>query len=144
MEQLVGWRHPVEGNYCCCWICTYPGVHLEGELVADAYLHDERRLPHTIGGDLNDLFPVAVAGPEIEETAEPKDELEKRGTAVGEAGPRERGDASAMARVSFRGGNISESLEGSAFPNLRSVIISNSAASFVCAEIGAKLILVFL
>ena len=46
---------------------------------------------------MNDLFPVAVAGPEIEETAEPKDELEKRGTAIGKARPRERGDASAMA-----------------------------------------------
>ena len=53
------------------------------EKVADAYLHDARRLPHAIAGNLDDLFPRALAAPALEEEEEPQDPLELRGHAIG-------------------------------------------------------------
>ncbi len=62
---------------------VYPGAWADGELVADAYLHPAEMLPHHIAGDLDDLFPRAVAAPELEETPEDGDDLEERGQKIG-------------------------------------------------------------
>ncbi len=67
---------------------TYPAVVLEMsdggvEKVAEAYLHDTRRLPHEIAGDLSLLFPKARAAPALEEVVERADALEARGVAIG-------------------------------------------------------------
>ncbi len=40
---------------------TYEGPDGERILVADAYLHDPRILPHLIPGEIETLFPRAVA-----------------------------------------------------------------------------------
>ena len=69
---------------------TYPATTVETsdggvEKVADAYLHDARKLPHEIMGDLNLLFPRAHAAPALEEVEELKDALEERGRAIGTA-----------------------------------------------------------
>ena len=69
----------------------YPAVEVDGVAVAEAYLHDERYLPHLIQGDLNELFPRALAAPELPEQEELPDALEKRGEALG------RGDAAESA-----------------------------------------------
>ncbi len=53
------------------------------EKVANAYLHDVRKLPHAIAGNLDDLFPRAIAAPALEEEEEPQDPLESRGRAIG-------------------------------------------------------------
>ena len=60
------------------------GDFAEGELVAEAYLHDARCLPHCIKGDLGDLFPRARACRELEEVKEPVDDLEVHGRRIGQ------------------------------------------------------------
>ena len=59
---------------------TYPAAEYEGEWLLEAYLHDERWLPHQLVGDLAALFPHAVAPEELEEAAEAEDWLECRAT----------------------------------------------------------------
>ena len=59
---------------------TYPAAEYEGEWLPEAYLHDERWLPHQLVGDLAALFPHAVAPEELEEVAEAEDWLECRAT----------------------------------------------------------------
>ena len=61
----------------------YPGVLHDGEYVAEAYRHPEELLPHQIQGELDDLFPRAIAPPVLEERDEETDEMEVRGTAIG-------------------------------------------------------------
>ena len=56
---------------------TYPAANVDGVMVADAYVHDDEVLPHQVPGDLNLLFPRAVAAPEFPEISEPQDTLEK-------------------------------------------------------------------
>ena len=63
----------VEGGY------TYPAVKEDGVWIADAYLHDPAVLPHQVPGDLNLLFPKAVAAEEFPEVPEEKDALEQYG-----------------------------------------------------------------
>ncbi len=46
---------------------TYPVVIFEGERHAEAYLHDERVLPHLIPGDISVLFPRVDAAAETED-----------------------------------------------------------------------------
>ena len=62
---------------------VYPAVEVDGVYVAEAYLHDERSLPHLIAGDINELFPKALAAPALPEQAEQEDWLETRGAALG-------------------------------------------------------------
>ena len=59
---------------------TYPGVMEDGELLPDAYLHDEGSLPHMLGGDVARLFPRAIPGAEEKEEEELEDWLEARAT----------------------------------------------------------------
>jgi len=66
----------------------YPAVMIDVgngclEKVAEAYLHDDRRLPHEINGDINMLFPKAHAAEALAETAELADPLETRGLVIG-------------------------------------------------------------
>ena len=63
----------VEGGY------TYPAVKEDGVWIADAYLHDPAVLPHQVPGDLNLLFPKAVAAEEFPEVPEETDVLEQNG-----------------------------------------------------------------
>ena len=56
----------------------YPAAEYEGEWLPDAYLHDDRCLPHQLQGDLSLLFPHAVVPEELEEVAEAEDWLECR------------------------------------------------------------------
>ncbi len=67
---------------------VYPAAMVEVaegcfERVAEAYLHDARRLPHEIRGDLGRLFPRAHAAPALEELEEAEDALETRGCLIG-------------------------------------------------------------
>ena len=55
---------------------TYPAANVDGVMVADAYLKDGEVLPHQVPGDINLLFPRAVAAPEFPENPEPQDSLE--------------------------------------------------------------------
>ena len=57
---------------------AYAAVKYEGELLPEAYLHDENWLPHQLAGDLAVLFPRAVVPPELEELPELADWLETR------------------------------------------------------------------
>ena len=59
---------------------TYPGVMKDGELLPDAYLHDEGSLPHMLGGDVARLFPRAIPGAEEKEEEALEDWLEARAT----------------------------------------------------------------
>ena len=58
----------------------YPAAEYEGEWLPDAYIHDDRCLPHQLQGDLSLLFPHAVVPEELEEVAEAEDWLECRAT----------------------------------------------------------------
>ena len=62
----------------------YPGVWIDGELVPEAYCHDERFLPHEQGDDLDALFPRARAAPSPgdEDIAQDEHWL-RRGWAIG-------------------------------------------------------------
>ena len=65
----------------------YPAVVLEefgGQKVPEAYLHDERVLPHQILGNLEGIFPRAIAGEEELEEPENRDALEERGRSIGQ------------------------------------------------------------
>ena len=82
--------YPVDGETVIQNGYKYPAVTVEVgenrvETIAEAYLHDDRRLPHEIGGDLNLLFPKARAAPELDETLMGEDPLEARGLAIGRA-----------------------------------------------------------
>ena len=61
----------------------YPGAWHDGQYVADAYLQPEGMLPHCLGGDLDLMFPRAVAGEELKEVEEAVDPLEQRGEKLG-------------------------------------------------------------
>ena len=64
---------------------AYPAVELAesgGQKVPEAYLHDERVLPHQVLGDLEAMFPRAIAGEEEPEEPEARDE--QRGRAIGQ------------------------------------------------------------
>ena len=50
----------------------------------EAYLHDERVLPHQILGNLEGIFPRAIAGEEELEEPENRDALEERGRSIGQ------------------------------------------------------------
>ena len=56
----------------------YPVATWEGEKVPEAFLHDERVLPHQIVGGLERLFPRVVACTETIEVPEVQDWLELR------------------------------------------------------------------
>ena len=56
----------------------YAAVKYEGESLPEAYLHDERWLPHQLTGNLAVLFPRAAVPPELEEAPEANDWLEAR------------------------------------------------------------------
>ena len=58
---------------------TYPAVKEDGVWIADAYLHDPTVLPHQVPGDLNLLFPKAVAAEEFPEMPENPDLMEQLG-----------------------------------------------------------------
>ncbi len=61
---------------------VYKAVQYEDMLVPEAYMHDEKRLPHRQDGDLALLFPQAVAAQEPEDVIERMDWLEARGSPV--------------------------------------------------------------
>ena len=61
---------------------VYPGVVEDGELLPEAYLHDERSLPHMLSGDIARFFTRAVPGPEAPEEKEVEDWLEAKATAM--------------------------------------------------------------
>ena len=66
---------------------AYPAVELEesgGQKVPEARLHDERILPHQIRGDLEAMFPMAIAGEEEHEEPPARDSLEERGRSIGQ------------------------------------------------------------
>ena len=52
--------------------------------VPEAYLHDERVLPHQVFGDLEAIFPRAIAGKEELEEREALDGLEERCRVIGQ------------------------------------------------------------
>ncbi len=85
---------------------VYPGTWHEGEYIADAYLHPEDVLPHMIDGDLNELFPLAVAAPELEEMREEEDLLEERGRRLGIDGPGPGSQWARDARRQVRKGRV--------------------------------------
>ena len=58
---------------------TYPATQEDGVWIADAYLHDLTVLPHQVPGDLNLLFPKAVAAEEYPEIQETADAMERIG-----------------------------------------------------------------
>ena len=51
---------------------TYPSVVEEGELIPEAYLHDERMLPHRLSGDIAKIFPRAVPAEDAGGKKKPK------------------------------------------------------------------------
>ena len=55
---------------------VYPATTVDGILVAEAYLHDDSVLPHQVPGNIDLLFPKAVAAPEFPEIPELQDPLE--------------------------------------------------------------------
>ena len=59
----------------------YPATSYEGEVVPEAFLHDDRLLPHQVH-NLKRFFPKAAAPPEQEEHSEDEDWLELKGLAV--------------------------------------------------------------
>ena len=59
----------------------YPTTIYEGEVVLEAFLHDDRLLPHQVP-DLERFFPRATAPPELEEESEEEDWLELKGLAA--------------------------------------------------------------
>ena len=66
---------------------AYPAVVLEefgGQKVPEAHLHDERVLPHQVLGNLEAIFPRAIAGEEELEEPERLDALEERGRSIGQ------------------------------------------------------------
>ena len=66
---------------------AYPAVVLEefgGQKVPEAHLHDERVLPHQVLGNLEAIFPRAIAGEEELEEPERADALEERGRSIGQ------------------------------------------------------------
>ena len=50
----------------------------------EARLHDEQVLPHQIRGDLEAMFPRAIAGEEEHEEPQARDLLEERGRIIGQ------------------------------------------------------------
>ena len=66
---------------------AYPAVELAesgGQRVPEAHLHDERVLPHQVLGDLEAMFPRAIAGEEEPEEPEARDKLEERRRSIGQ------------------------------------------------------------
>ena len=59
----------------------YPTTTYDGEVVLEAYLHDDRLLPRQVP-NLERFFPKATAPPELEERGEPEDWLEQKGLAA--------------------------------------------------------------
>ena len=76
----------------------------------ESHLHDERVLPHQVLGDLEAMFPRAIAGEEEPEEPEAKDELEERGRALG------RRDAK---QPSWRGERLARRAAGAAAAHTR-------------------------
>ena len=75
----------------------YPAVVLEEfgrQNVPEAHLHDERVLPHQILGNLEGIFPRAIAGEEELEEPERRDALEERGRSIGQLPKSSRSRAS--------------------------------------------------
>ena len=60
----------------------YATITEDGERVPEAWVHDERLLPHQVCGNLAALFPRAIAGPELPEVWEREDPIECRGGAL--------------------------------------------------------------
>ena len=66
---------------------AYPAVELAesgGQKLQEAQRNDERVLPHQIRGDLEALFPRAIAGEEEHEEPPARDSLEERGRSIGQ------------------------------------------------------------
>ena len=66
---------------------AYPAVELEesgGQKVPEARLHDDRVLPHQIRGDLEAMFPRAIAGEEEHEEPPARDSFEEWGRSIGQ------------------------------------------------------------
>ena len=57
---------------------VYPSTVEDGEVIPEAYLHDERVLPHRLKGDLAKMFPPALPAEEAVEEDEGEDWLEAR------------------------------------------------------------------
>ena len=74
--------HEVEGATMKRDGHTYPSAMFDGEAVPEAYLHDERVLPHLLRGDLSEMFPRALPAEEPKEMAEGEDWLEARAAAL--------------------------------------------------------------
>ena len=74
--------HEVEGATMQRDGHTYPRAVFDGEDVPEAYLHDERVLPHLLRGDLSRMFPRALPAEEPKEVAEGEDWLEARAAAL--------------------------------------------------------------
>ena len=78
---------------------TYPAVQQDGVWIADAYMHDPAVLPHQIPGDLNLLFPKAVAAeeyPEVPEEADIMEHIGLRELEKGIAGNTAKGESKAI------------------------------------------------
>ena len=76
-DQDIGPNHILQDG------CAYESVTADGVCVPDARRHDIRSLPHQQSGDLNLLFPRAVAADELPETEEQLDRFEARGMVIG-------------------------------------------------------------
>ena len=66
---------------------AYPAVELAefgGQRVPEVHMHDERVLPHQVLGDLEAMFPRAIAREEEPELPEAKVKLEERGRSIGQ------------------------------------------------------------
>ena len=82
----------------------YPAVEWEGELVPEAYLHDDRVLPHQVQGDLDKLFPRLTACDERTEDLEGGDWLEDRGLEQAHAGADRAAETSGTAEATDTAG----------------------------------------
>ena len=112
---------------------VYPAAVVDGERVPEAYLHDERQLPHLVEGNLAELFPRAVAAPALLEQEELEDPLEARGAALGRGEAPERACFSAnccRGRLSPAAHSEEESRAGSSSSSSRSATRRVCTAGF--------------
>ena len=84
-QLLTVQLHEVEGAVVQRDGYTYPSTMVDGEAVPEAYIHDERVLPHLLRGDLSRMFPRALPAEEPSEEAEGEDWLEARAAKLRES-----------------------------------------------------------
>ena len=109
----------------------YPAVEWEGELVPEAYLHDNRVLPHQVQGDLYKLFPRLTACDERTEDLEGGDWLEDRGLEQAHAGADRAAETSGTAGATDTAGLRGAAATGAAAtPSpLRTLICASPAGT---------------